>query len=103
MTVIFLEANPNKHIHIPEYILMTWLVFEALRRDYKGGGIFLLVFILSSLPGILDEVLQGLHPGRSYGWQDMSHQGRGCRFDFLPVHQYCLVFRSRSYVKMHQR
>jgi len=71
LAVVFFESNPNKHIHIPEYILMTWLVFGALSRDYRGGGILVLVFVLSSLLGIFDEVLQGLHPGRSYGWQDM--------------------------------
>lgn len=69
--IICLESNPNKHIHIPEYILMTWLLFEVIRIDYKGAGIYLLVFLSSSLLGILDEVLQGLHPGRFYGWQDM--------------------------------
>ena len=69
--VICLESNPNKHIHIPEYILMTWLLFEVIRIDYEGAGIYLLVFLCSSFLGILDEVLQGAHPARYYGWQDM--------------------------------
>ncbi len=69
--IIYLEPNPNKHIHIPEYVLMTWLLFEAVRIDYKGTGIFLLVFFCSSFLGVLDEILQGIFPSRSYGWQDM--------------------------------
>ena len=69
--IIYLEPNPNKHIHIPEYVLMTWLLFEAVRIDYKGTGIFLLVFLCSSFLGVLDEILQGILPSRSYGWQDM--------------------------------
>ncbi len=69
--IIYLEPNPNKHIHIPEYVLMTWLLFEAIRIDYKGAGIFLLVFFCSSSFGVLDEILQGIHPSRYYGWQDM--------------------------------
>ena len=66
-----LEPNPNKHVHIPEYIVMAWLLFEALSLDYKGKGMLVLVFICSSLLGIVDELLQGVHPQRFYGWQDM--------------------------------
>lgn len=69
--IIGLESNPNKHIHIPEYILMSWIVFEALSLDYRGKGIFLLLFICSSMLGIVDELGQGIHPHRSYGWSDM--------------------------------
>jgi len=66
-----LEPNPNKHIHIPEYIVMAWLLFEVLALDYKGKGIFVLVFICSSLLGVVDELMQGLLPDRHYGWPDM--------------------------------
>lgn len=66
-----LEPNPNKHVHIPEYIVMAWLLFAALNIDYKGKGILVLVFICSSLLGVVDELGQGLHPQRFYGWQDM--------------------------------
>ena len=69
--VIFFESNPNKYIHIPEYVLMTWFVFEALSIDYKGKGIFVLVFICSFMLGIVDELEQGIHPDRFYGWRDM--------------------------------
>lgn len=68
---VTLEPNPNKHIHIPEYILMSWILFEALALDYRGKGIFILIFLCSSLLGIVDELLQGMHPERFYGWQDM--------------------------------
>lgn len=66
-----IEPNPNKHIHIPEYIVMTWLLFEALSIDYNGNGILVLVFICSSMLGIVDELMQGILPGRYYGWHDM--------------------------------
>ena len=66
-----LEPNPNKHIHIPEYIAMAWLLFEALSLDYKGKGIFFLVFICSGMLGIVDELMQGILPDRHYGWHDM--------------------------------
>ncbi len=68
---LILEPNPNKHIHIPEYIVMTWLLFEALSLDYRGKGILCLVLICSGMLGIMDELMQGILPGRYYGWHDM--------------------------------
>jgi len=69
--IIRYEPNPNKHIHIPEYVLMSWLLYTALSIDYQGKGIFILIFICGSLLGVVDELEQGLHPKRFYGWSDM--------------------------------
>lgn len=70
-SVTAFEDNANKYIHIPEYVLMTWLLYLAMIVDYKGRGILLLVFICASMLGVVDELLQGIHPQRSYGWKDM--------------------------------
>lgn len=69
--IMSFEANANKHIHIPEYVLMTWLLYQAMIIDYEGRGILLLVFICAGMLGVMDELLQGLHPLRTYGWKDM--------------------------------
>ena len=69
--VIKFEHNPNKHIHIPEYVILSWMLFRALSVDYKGGGIFALVFICAFMLGIVDEIEQGIYPDRFYGWKDM--------------------------------
>lgn len=69
--IITLEPNPNKHIHIPEYVLMAWLLFAVLSLDYKTADIFILIFLLTSLLGVVDELEQGVHPARFYGWSDM--------------------------------
>jgi len=71
LSILKFETNPNKYIHIPEYVLMTWLLYQALAIDYKGRGIFLLIFVCAALLGIVDEILQGIHPQRTYGWKDM--------------------------------
>ncbi len=69
--ILNLEDNPNKHIHIPEYVLLAWLLYFALVRDHRGKGLFILIFLCASLLGVVDELEQGIHPGRSYGWSDM--------------------------------
>jgi len=68
---ISIEPNPDKYIHIPEYVVMSWILFEALSLDYKGKGIFCLVFICAASLGIVDEMMQGILPDRFYGWRDM--------------------------------
>jgi len=69
--IVKFEENANKYIHIPEYIIMTWLLYLALIVDYKGKGILLLVFLCALMLGVVDEILQGIHPQRTYGWKDM--------------------------------
>jgi VanZ family protein len=69
--VMNFETNANKHIHIPEYILMSWILYRALALDYHGSGILLLVFICAAMLGVVDEIMQGIHPQRTYGWTDM--------------------------------
>jgi hypothetical protein len=70
--VLYIAPNPNKEIHVPEYIVMSWLLVMALSIDYQGKGIAILVCISAPLLGIVDELLQGIHPNRYYGWEDMG-------------------------------
>jgi len=72
LVLLLIQRNPNKVIHIPEYILMTWLVFEALSIDYRGRGAYALSFICAAMLGVLDELMQGAHPSRYYGITDMG-------------------------------
>ncbi len=71
LIMIWVE-NPNKHIHIPQYTLMAWLLYWVLSKDYKSGDIYFLIFIYASMLGVVDELEQGLHPSRFYGWIDMA-------------------------------
>jgi len=69
--IMHLEKNPNKHIHIPEYVLMTWLLFAALSKSYTSRDLYLLIFLCTTALGVVDELEQGIHPARFYGWSDM--------------------------------
>ena len=69
--IMMFQPNVNKHIHIPEYVIMCWFLYKALSIDYKGSGIYLLIFLCATVLGVIDELLQGIHPQRFYGWSDM--------------------------------
>jgi hypothetical protein len=69
--IVSFEDNANKYIHTPQYIIMIWLLYLALAVDYRGSGLLLLVFVCAVMLGIVDELLQGIHPQRTYGWKDM--------------------------------
>ena len=71
LIIMMAEPNGNKHIHIPQYVLMTWLLYWALAADYQGRGLLLLIFICAVMLGFVDELMQGFHPQRSYGGSDM--------------------------------
>ena len=71
LLIMHFETNANKYIHIPEYILMTWILYQALAFDYRGRGILLLILACAAMLGIVDELLQGIHPQRTYGLKDM--------------------------------
>jgi hypothetical protein len=75
--VMNFETNANKHIHIPEYILLSWILYRALALDYSGSGILLLVFICAVMLGVVDEIMQGIHPQRTYGGTDMIIDAAG--------------------------
>ena len=71
------EENSNKYIHIPEYMVLSILVYVALSIDYSGRGILLLAFVLSSISEVVDEMQQGLYPDRYYGWKDVVISSSG--------------------------
>ena len=61
-----------KRIHVFEYLLLSLYIRYTL--SFRLAGIPLLLFssLLAGLYGVHDELLQGLHPARTYGLRDMS-------------------------------
>lgn len=64
-------AYPAKRIHIPEYILLSLVLRWA--GSYRLSGVELTVSagVLTGLLGVHDELLQGLHPSRYFGINDI--------------------------------
>lgn len=80
---VSLEKNPNKHIHIPEYVLLAWIIYAATADDYRGRGMPLLIFSLTSMLGVVDELAQGVHPQRSFGLRDIAMNSAGALIGIL--------------------
>ena len=70
--VIYFEPIQVTHFHIPEYVFLSWIVYRALTIDYYGNGIFYLTFVCVALLGVIEELLQGLHPDRYFLAPDMA-------------------------------
>lgn len=66
---------PIKRIHVAEYLVLSFLVRHTLSHRLQGGQLLLFSALVTLLLGIHDEMLQGLHPQRYYGWRDMIVNG----------------------------
>lgn len=69
---IFLyQPEQQKLSHVPEYIVLSFVVYYALKVDFQGQYILPLTFVLTAYLGLIDELLQGINPLRYYGSKDM--------------------------------
>lgn len=62
---------PIKRIHVAEYIILSFFVRYAMSHRLSGANLLLFSILATALYGVHDEMLQGLHPLRYYGWRDM--------------------------------
>ena len=76
--VFFSASMASKRIHLPEYVLLAFLVNAAFNAS---GGLrqqLLWVTLSCALLGITDEILQGLIPSRYFSYNDMlANAGAG--------------------------
>lgn len=61
-----------KKIHVTEYLILSLLARYTISHNYSCGKLFLFAFLFTTLLGIHDEFLQGIHPSRTYGLRDMA-------------------------------
>ena len=66
---------PIKRIHVAEYIILAFLVRYTLSHRLSGASLTLFTFLVTLLLGVHDEMLQGFHPQRYYGWRDIVVNG----------------------------
>lgn len=63
---------PVKRIHVLEYMALSCLVRYAMSWRLHGGALLFFSVLASMAFGIHDELLQGIHPQRTYGLRDIS-------------------------------
>jgi VanZ family protein len=61
---------PEEAVHFLEYGLLGFFLFRALSLTIRDKSIYLTAFLLGSLIGIFDEVLQWMMPGRYWDFRD---------------------------------
>ena len=62
---------PAKRVHVPEYVLLALVVRRALAFRLAGGALAAWTAVVTAVLGVHDELLQGLHPVRSFGGPDI--------------------------------
>ncbi len=62
---------PIKRIHVAEYIILSFLVRYTLSHRLEGLQLTIFTALVTALYGVHDEMLQGLHSLRYYGWRDI--------------------------------
>jgi VanZ family protein len=61
---------PEEAVHFLEYGLLGFFLFRALSLTIRDKSIYPTAFLIGSLIGILDEVLQWMMPGRYWDFRD---------------------------------
>lgn len=62
---------PAKRIHVPEYVVLAFVAREAFRWRLSGFALTLAAGLAAVILGVHDELLQGLHPDRYFGYSDL--------------------------------
>jgi len=68
-------AFPAKRVHVPEYLVLALILRKAASYHVEGRGLLVYTVLLALLLGMHDELIQGLHPDRTYGVMDMVVNG----------------------------
>lgn len=63
---------PEEAIHFLEYGLLGYLLFRALKFNIRDKSIYVTAFLIGSLVGIFDEILQWIVPLRLWDIRDVG-------------------------------
>ncbi len=67
-----LWRTPEEAVHFLEYGLLGFLLFRALSLSIQDKSIYAAAFLIASLVGIGDEILQWMMPGRFWDFRDVG-------------------------------
>jgi VanZ family protein len=67
-----LWANPEEAIHFIEYGLLGFFLFRAFRHHIDDKSIYFAAFLMGTLVGTFDEILQWIVPGRYFDLRDVG-------------------------------
>ncbi len=67
-----LWANPEEAIHFIEYGLLGFFLYRALRHHIGDNSIYLVAFLMGSIVGTFDEILQWVVPQRYFDLRDVG-------------------------------
>ena len=62
---------PVKRIHVIEYMALSLVIRYTMSVRLQGAALLVYSIFFASLLGVHDELLQGLHPLRTYGIRDI--------------------------------
>lgn len=79
-------SYPAKRIHVAEYLLLAVVVRRALSYHLSGIPLSVFTALTTMLCGVHDELIQGLHPNRTYGLTDCMVNGTGALAGALMTH-----------------
>ncbi|MBF0385073.1 MAG: VanZ family protein [Candidatus Omnitrophica bacterium] len=80
---------PAERVHFIEYGILALLLFRALAADLTLGKSFASAFVLTSLIGWADELVQGLLPNRYYELKDVCLNSISGLLALLSVWVFC--------------
>lgn len=75
--IISLNKYPEEAIHLLEYGILSFFVFNALRYRIRDATLYVTSFFFVLLFGTLDEFLQWLMPGRYWDFRDIGINALG--------------------------
>ncbi len=67
-----LWRNPEEAVHFIEYGILGYLLYRALRFSVRDQSLYLAAFLIGSLVGIFDEILQWAMPNRYWDFRDVG-------------------------------
>jgi hypothetical protein len=67
-----LWPNPEEAVHFIEYGLLGFFLYRALRHNIRDNSIYLVAFLIGSIVGTFDEILQWVVPQRYFDLRDVG-------------------------------